>query len=158
MGLTYLKQAQKEGSYIVNIHRKVHHGKKGACIVDCPSYVQEHQQSYLNILSKWSIVLAATMTLAWNIDDKDKVIYDCCLEDLTLWQTFLLSLWSFSVFAHLFYVFILKLCELLQTLTSSWLAQSLKKFQDLDPLKPTFHKHCSTLEPVDHGLKPPITL
>ncbi len=68
------------------------------------------------------------------------------------------SLWSFFVFAHSFYVFALKLCELLQTLTSSWLAQSLKRFQDLDPLKPAFHKHSSTLEPADHGLKPLITL
>jgi hypothetical protein len=98
------------------------------------------------------------MTLLSSSYDEDKVIYDCHQEDLTLWQRFLFSLWSFSVFAHLFYVFTLKLCELLQTLTSSWLAQSLKKFQDLDPLKPTFHKYSSTLEPVDHGLKPPITL
>jgi hypothetical protein len=52
-------------------------------------------------------------------------------------------------------VFTLKLCKLLQTLTSSWVAQSLKKFQDLDPLKLAFHEHSSTLEPVDHGLKPP---
>jgi hypothetical protein len=28
----------------------------------------------------------------------------------------------------------------------------------LDPLKPAFHKHSSTLEPADHGLKPLITL
>ncbi len=98
------------------------------------------------------------MTLISNSYDEDKVIYDCPLEDLTLWQIFLFSLWSFSVFAHSYYVFTLKLCKLLQTLTSSWLAQSLKRFQDLDPLKPAFHKLSSTLELIDHGLKPPITL
>jgi hypothetical protein len=38
-------------------------------------------------------------------------------------------------------------CKILQTLTSSWLAQLLKKFQDLDPLKLAFHEHSSTLEP-----------
>jgi hypothetical protein len=51
-------------------------------------------------------------------------------------------------------VFTFKLRELLQTFTSSWLAQSLKKIQDLDPLKRAFHEHSSTLEPIDHGLKP----
>jgi len=45
------------------------------------------------------------------------------------------------------------LCVCFQTLTSSWLAQSLKKFQNLDPLKLTFHKYSSTLELVDNGLK-----
>jgi hypothetical protein len=97
---------------------------------------QEHQQSYLNVFSKWSIVLTATVTLVLSSYDEDKVIYNCHQEDLTLRQTFLFSLWSFSVFAHLIYVFTLKLCKLLQTLTFSWLAQSLKKFQDLDILKP----------------------
>ncbi len=54
-------------------------------------------------------------------------------------------------------MFALKLCKLLQTLTYSWLAQLLKKFQNLDPLKLTFHEHSSTLELIDHGLKPPRT-
>jgi hypothetical protein len=51
-------------------------------------------------------------------------------------------------------VFVLKLCKLPQTLTSSSLAQSLKKFQNLDPLKLTFHEHFLTLKLIDHGLKP----
>jgi hypothetical protein len=90
------------------------------------------------------------MTFISSSYDEDKVFYNYRLEDLTLLQTFLFSLWSFLVFA-------LKLCKLLQTLTSSWLAQSLNKFQNLNPLKLTFHEHSSTLELIDHGSKPPKT-
>jgi hypothetical protein len=97
------------------------------------------------------------MTLVLNSYDEDKVFYKCHPKEFTLWQTFLFSSWSLLVFAHSVCVFTLKLCELLQTLTSSWLAQSLKNFQDLDPLKPAFHEHSSSLELVDHGLKPPKT-
>jgi len=94
------------------------------------------------------------MTLTSSKYDEHKVFYNYHLENLTLWQIFLFSLWSFLVFAHSVCVFVLKLCKLLQTLTSSWLAQSLKKFQNLNPLKLTFHEHSSTLELIDHGLKP----
>jgi hypothetical protein len=71
-------------------------------------------------------------------------------------NTFVLILVIFGV-----YSFGLCVCsQTLQTstnLASSWLAQSLKKFQNLDPLKLTFHEHSSTLKLVDHGLKPPRT-
>ncbi len=113
--------------------------------------------TYLNLLFRWSIILSTTMTLLSQSYDEDKVFFNCHPKGLTLWQTFLFSLWSLLVFAHSICVFTLKLCELLQTLTSTWLAQSLKEFQDLNPLKLAFHEHSPTLEPIDHGLKPPKT-
>jgi hypothetical protein len=54
-------------------------------------------------------------------NEEDDFFYDCCVEDFTFWQCFLLSLWSHCVFAH-------KLCDILQTLTTSWLAKSMKFF------------------------------
>jgi hypothetical protein len=57
------------------------------------------------------------------------VSLDC---DLTLWEAFLLSYWSLSIFCY-------KLCELLTTLFASTVAQSLK--QDLQvrvPITPDF--------------------
>jgi len=96
------------GNCIVNIHTKNVRQRKHTCITDYPSYIlclvlqQEHQQPYLNVFLRWGIVLTTTMTLISNSYDEDKVFYNYCLEDLTLSQTFLFSLWSFLVFAHSF--------------------------------------------------------
>jgi hypothetical protein len=51
---------------------------------------------------------------------QENMFYDYVDEDLTLWQAFFLSLWSFSVCWR-------KGFEIFQTLNGKWLAQALKK-------------------------------
>jgi hypothetical protein len=64
-------------------------------------------------------------SIIFGIYEEEEVFYNCCFKKLTTWQTFLISLWSLSMFAQ-------KLCEMLQTLTISWLASYLKMFL-IDP-------------------------
>jgi hypothetical protein len=67
-------------------------------------------------------------------EDKN-VVCNCHVNDLTLWETFLLSLWSFSIFYLIF-----------KTLRNAWLAQSFKQF-DLKPPKVEKLVVCCTPKP-----------
>jgi hypothetical protein len=102
--------------------------------------------------------------MSTSLNEEDYIFYDLYAEDFTLWKCFLFSLWS-----H--YVFVCKLCDILQTLTT-WLAKSMKKFgyplpttlefQLSHPSKPKtlsqklFFKldleGPSTLKPIEHKL------
>ncbi len=81
--------------------------RKPTCITNCPSYIiclvlqEEHQQPYLNIFLKWGLVLITNMTFISSSYNENKVFYNGHPKDLTMCQTFLFSLWSLSMFAHL---------------------------------------------------------
>lgn len=57
-------------------------------------------------------------------------------------DTFVFIMVTFSVYSFNLCVY----SQTLQTLSFSWFAQSLKKFENLDPLKPT--EHFSPLNPL----------
>jgi hypothetical protein len=78
------------------------------------------------------------MFISRSSSQEDNMFY-CCAKDFTLWQCFLLSLWS-----H--YVFACKLCNILQTLTASCFTKSKKKFENPPPTTPKFQ--------LPHPLKP----
>jgi hypothetical protein len=81
--------------------------RKPTCMIDYPSYIlclvlqQEHQQPCLNIFLKWGLVLITTITFVSSSYNENKVFYNCHPKDLSMCQTFLFSLWSLSMFAHL---------------------------------------------------------
>jgi len=61
------------------------------------------------------------VVLTRSAQEDEDVFYNCKMNHLSLWQAFLLLLWSFSMFFY-------KICESLQTLMSAWLTQSFKQF------------------------------
>jgi hypothetical protein len=67
------------------------------------------------------------MVLTGSVQEDEDVFYNCKMNHLSLRQTFLLLLWSFSMFYY-------KICESLQTLISAWLAQSFKHFDPKHPI------------------------
>jgi hypothetical protein len=79
------------------------------------------------------------MFISSSSSEKDDIFYDCYAKDFILWQCFLVSSWS-----H--YVFACKLCDILQTLTTSCLTKSKKKFGNPPPTTPKFQ--------LPHPLKP----
>jgi DMSO reductase anchor subunit len=56
------------------------------------------------------------MVFVSNALDEEKVFYDYCAKDFTIWQACLLLLWSLSVFVWSLSMFTHKVCEMLQTL------------------------------------------
>jgi hypothetical protein len=60
------------------------------------------------------------------IIDGDEVFYEC-VEGLTIWETFWLCVWSFSMFASFLCTLCCKVYNLVQTLVETQLVQSCKK-------------------------------
>lgn len=56
---------------------------------------------------------------------EDEEFFYCLVQDLSFWQAFLLSLWTFFICCN-------KVCEIFQTLISEWLKESLKQC-DFEP-------------------------
>ncbi len=104
------------------------------------------------------------------------MFFDCLVEKITFWQTFLLLLWTFFICCQ-------KVSNFLQTLNSGWLKTYFKQ-QDYEPPPPTLEmenlvmlpqnpyfflpstpNHCTTKHPYSHERKfaypspflPPLT-
>lgn len=73
------------------------------------------------------------MVLTRSAREDEDVVYNCKMNHLSLWQAFLLLLWSFSMFCY-------KICESFQTLISAWLAQSLRQFDPELPIVVEFNQ------------------
>jgi hypothetical protein len=56
---------------------------------------------------------------------EDEEFFHCLVQDLSFWQAFLLSLWTFFICCN-------KVCEFFQTLINEWLKESLKQC-DFEP-------------------------
>jgi hypothetical protein len=87
-----------------------------------------HYRLQVRFLRRWvfrefKVFFSNTMTM-WQHED---IFWDSLCHDFTLWESFLFSVWSFSILC-------LKVCDLVKLVVGHLLTQSLKQFEVVPPI------------------------